>query len=396
MTRRPLRILHIVTALGLGGVEVWLIALLQHMRQLGETEDRMVEFDILLTGGVPAELDDRARSLGASLHYIPFGKKEFPEFARRFRRLLKDRKYDAIHDHQDYPSAWHLLAGVGSLPPIRIVHVHNPPVCLRINTNTRTRRALFQVSRRLVRRLATHVLGTSAQVLREYGFTPAAFPGQVIETVHCGFEVSSFGSSHTEANTAVCLELGFPESSRICLFAGRLEGFDPSNPEWNHKNPEFALAVVRDAMAIDPDLCFIVAGDGATVRTKLQGLASEWEIADRVRFVGKRLDIPRLMAASRVCLFPSLEEGLGMVAVEAQAAGLRVLASDTVPREAEVVPGLVTFLPLSAGSKVWGAELVRLAALTRSNTENAARVVKSSAFSIDRSYSSLLHIYQGA
>ena len=47
-------------------------------------------------------------------------------FAKKFRQLLREGQYDAVHDHQDYASGWHFLMGAGVLPPVRVTHVHNP------------------------------------------------------------------------------------------------------------------------------------------------------------------------------------------------------------------------------------------------------------------------------
>ena len=98
------------------------------------------------------------------------------------------------------------------------------------------------------------------------------------------------------------------------------------------------------------------------------------------------------MLGSDVLLFPSRGEGLGMVAVEAQAAGLPVLASDTVPRECVVVPELVRFKKVEAGEAAWAADLLQLAG-QRQNSSEANQRVAASAFSIDRSARALLHLY---
>jgi glycosyltransferase involved in cell wall biosynthesis len=387
------KVLHVITGLGVGGVEVWLIALLEHMQQRVGLQEGSDKFHILLTGGKRAELDDRAMELGAQLHYIRFSRREFGKFAKEFRKLMRRERFTAIHNHQDYSGAWHFLAGAGLLPPVRIIHVHNPPICLQINTNTRVRKALFRVSRATVQRMATHVLGTSAQVLREYGFTSDVFPNQVIRAVHCGFEVAAFAATYEESNTSVCREFGWPSGSKICLFVGRLEGFDPGNPDWNHKNPEFAIEVIRSALDKGADTRLIVAGAGDRMRHVLEQRVTDWGYSDRISFAGPRNDVGRLMAASYVCLFPSLEEGLGMVAVEAQAAGLRVLASDTVPHEAAAIPELVSFLSLSETPSLWAEELIRLLSLPRLDSRVASATMRQTDFSIDRSYAQLQSVY---
>ena len=81
-----------------------------------------------------------------------------------------------------------------------------------------------------------------------------------------------------------------------------------------------------------------------------------------------------------------------MVAVEAQAAGLPVLASDTVPRECVVVPELVRFRKVEAGQAAWADDLFQLAA-QRLNIADANQRVAASAFSIDWSARALLKLY---
>lgn len=390
------RVLHVITILSVGGVEVWLTALLRHIEMLARTGQPHESFDILMTGGATGDLDEAAAALGATLHYLPFSRRNFPAFARSFRKLLRERKYIAIHDHQDYAAGWHLLAGAGELPPVRIVHVHNPPARLRVESRTALRRLALRASARLVRRFATHVLGTSSQILDQYGFKRREFPRQSIRTVHCGFDVGDFDESYEEANRKICEELGWPAKSKLALFVGRLDGFDPSKPGWNHKNPQFALEVAHVALDRDPDLRFVMVGGGGDVQQQLESQVSAWGLSDRIRLVGRRLDVARFMAAAHTLLFPSLEEGLGMVAVEAQAAGLHVLASDTVPREAVVIPELVKFLPLSAGSDVWCTELLRQLSMARYDASIAAEKVKRSPYSIEESYRRLHSIYRSA
>jgi glycosyltransferase involved in cell wall biosynthesis len=101
------------------------------------------------------------------------------------------------------------------------------------------------------------------------------------------------------------------------------------------------------------------------------------------------------MIGSDVLLFTSPAEGLGMVVVEAQAAGLRVLASDTTPRECSVVPDLVKFLSLDLKPSDWADEVERVLNLSRAESWYCLEAIRQSPFSIENSAASLLRIYRG-
>jgi len=126
----------------------------------------------------------------------------------------------------------------------------------------------------------------------------------------------------------------------------------------------------------------------------LQERVATWGLADRIKLLGARSDVPRLMLGSDLLLFPSIAEGLGMVAVEAQAAGLPVLASDAVPQECAVVDGMVTFLPLSAGSQHWATQTLAAMIASKPDPCAANHQVSKSSFSIGNSAKKLLKIYQ--
>ncbi len=94
------------------------------------------------------------------------------------------------------------------------------------------------------------------------------------------------------------------------------------------------------------------------------------ELSD-VQLLGQREDANRLYQAFDAFALPSLYEGLGLVGVEAQRAGLPCLLSDAVTREADVT-GTCEFLPIE-DPKVWAAALSRIAeapARDRSLSEN--------------------------
>ena len=119
------------------------------------------------------------------------------------------------------------------------------------------------------------------------------------------------------------------------------------------KNHAFLLRVFQKIHEKQNDSILILVGDGS-LREKIEDQIKSLHLDEAVRILGNRTDIPELLQAADVFLFPSLWEGLGIVAIEAQAAGLPCLCSDQVPAAVKVVQNCV-FLPLQENEWVEAA-----------------------------------------
>jgi glycosyltransferase involved in cell wall biosynthesis len=92
-------------------------------------------------------------------------------------------------------------------------------------------------------------------------------------------------------------------------------------------------------------------------------------------------------------ILPSLSEGLGVVVVEAQAAALPCVISDTVPGEADVVPGLVRRRSLNEPPATWAEELLVCRQKLRLSNESALEILRNSPFNIKNSARRLERAY---
>jgi glycosyltransferase involved in cell wall biosynthesis len=388
--QRPLKVLHVIDSFGMGGAETWLIELLRRWR----AEGGLIRADVLATGGRPDRLDDEATALGAQIHYLPFGRWRLPAFARGLRRILRDGGYDAIHDHQDHASGWHYLIGHGRLPAVRITHVHNPAYQIRDTYGVTARRRLTGlVGKRLVARYATHIVGTSREAITAYGFDAPAFRRTPKAALYCGLDPGRF-AANPAARASVRAEFGWPQDATVVLFAGRFDASPDLGHPRNHKNSGFAVQVAIDCARQDPHVRFIFAGKFSEATPHLHQRIEQAGIGDRIAFAGVRRDIERLMASADALFFPSRAEGLGMVAVEAQAAGVPVLASTGVPRECVVTPELVRFLDVDAGAAAWRDALLALVRAPRVDPACANRQVAGSPFAIAYSAQRLAELYR--
>lgn len=385
----PLRVLQILGGLGMGGAETWLMDLLRHWSASGA-----VQLDFLLTGGQRERFDGRAMQLGARLHYLPYRRAQLARFTPAFRQLLQQGRYDALHDHADYAAGWHLALATGLLPPVRVVHVHNPWLHIEASyAISPARRLATAGGRMLVQRLASHVCGTSAAILSIYGFHGGRARGPRVAAVPCGFPIDRFHAPRAADRRRVLAEFGWPADTWLALHAGRLDQALTCPHPRNHKNTWLVLSIARLAALREPRFRLLLVGDGPS-RSALQQVVQAWGLADRLHLTGIREDLPLLMRAADALLFPSAQEGLGMVAVEAQAAGLPVLASQAVPAEAIVVPHLYTALPLTAAPELWALRLLALLQRPRPDLPPGRELVAASPFNLSRSAQTLEAIYR--
>ncbi|RYD78397.1 MAG: glycosyltransferase, partial [Verrucomicrobiaceae bacterium] len=354
---KSIRVLHVLSNFGIGGAETWLISLLRHFKENAAALGCEVQTDVFLTHGFRDQLDDEAETLGARLFYARYSRKTLPSFISVWRKTLAEGNYDAIHDHQEFTAGWHFLFGACHLPPVRIAHLHNSMNGQESYGASSARRATIRLGNRLIASQATHLLSTSRQLITEQGFDDLrAARGFKKMAVHCGFDPARFALEPTESGAQLRAEFAWSPQAKVMLFVGRLDSdMDESR---NGKNPTFCLEVARECARRDPDFVCLLAGGGEAMRTRLQERVRSWALEERILLLGPRPDVPDLMAGSDLLLFPSLAEGLGMVAVEAQAAGLPVIASDAVPIECSVIDGMVEFLPLAAGADYWADKVL--------------------------------------
>lgn len=105
----------------------------------------------------------------------------------------------------------------------------------------------------------------------------------------------------------------------------------------------------------DPSIRLIIAGDG-DLRIELENLSKDLGVKDKVIFLGTSDRVNELLMASDLFLFPSLREGLGIAAIEAQASGLKSILSTNVPSEVNVTDKII-FLDLDP--KKWVTEIIK-------------------------------------
>jgi glycosyltransferase involved in cell wall biosynthesis len=178
--------------------------------------------------------------------------------------------------------------------------------------------------------------------------------------------------------------LGIPSNAFVVGHVGRFH---------EQKNHEFLVEIIAAATRIDSQIHCLLIGDGP-LRNEIQQEIQRRGLAKRFTFVLDTTTISDYMLSAMDCfLFPSLYEGLGIVAVEAQAAGLSCILSDRVPQEASVIPALVQWMSLEQPSARWAQKLIELKRTRPMHDRSSLVRVQNSRFALDRCVSSLQSQY---
>ncbi len=350
------------------------------MHMLRNHGDFSVEHEILLTREEPGEYEDEARRLGITIHKLPVGSDK-RAWLRSFRRFLEDNgPFAAVHSHVYLFSAPLLGVAKKAGVPVRIAHCHAAR-SRGSDHQTLRHKAKRTIGIRWLRRVATRRIGISHAAIEEIAGTSwQRHPANTV--LLYGFDFSRFRGAQERARR-LRDELGIAGSVPVVGHVGRFEAV---------KNHAFLIdafaATVRDV----PDARLVLVGDGP-FREDIAAKAKAAGVDRHVHFAGTTDDVAAFMRMFDVFVLPSFSEGLGIVIVEAQAAGTRSIVSDAVAPEAAIIPGAVEFLPLRAGAEAWGGAIARQIVSGQRHSDEWLGEVERSRFGIGRCIAELDEIY---
>lgn len=267
-----------------------------------------------------AELEAR----GVRVHRLDMRREISPAADARdlgaLKTLLREIAPEVVHTHSSKAG---VLGRVASLSTGIGVRVHTPHTFAFVFDAmfSRPKRALFRaIEKHLARR--THAIVAvstdEARTIEASGVVPA----ERLRVVHNGIDARPF----VAAKPLERATLGVPADAPLVLVAGLLNAA---------KGQDLALeALAREGCE---RAHLLVAGDGE-LRTSLEERARALRVADRVRFLGWREDVPALLATCDVVLLPSRWEGMPYVALEALACA-RPLVATPVDGARELLAG---------------------------------------------------------
>ena len=330
--RKLMRVLHVLGKLDRGGVETWLVQLL---RQVDRSRYQM---DFLVHTAAAGAYDDEVRALGAKI--IPCLHPDRPlAYAKNFRTVLKTYGPTIAFTPTYTITAgmcccWLACSVCRSASRTATPESWNRAPACRGKQYLSLMRVLLARSATAgiaVSELAGNSLTTSWKSKRPGTYCPTA---------------STWASSAT-ARAANQLAGSTVASDRQCRSSDMLAG---SSDVKNHRK---LVEVAKELFRIDPNIHFLLVGDGP-LRSEVEAGIATCGLKDHFTLTGNRADIPAILQhAMDVFLFPSHYEGLPIALMEAQLAGLSCVASERHYSGSGSEPGMVTWLPLRASAANW-------------------------------------------
>ena len=323
------RVLHIVTNMDRGGLETMLMNYYRHM------DREKIQFDFLEHRMDRAAYDDEIESLGGRIFRLPRLNPLSSDYYHALNAFFAAHpEYRIVHSHLDCMSAYPLGAAKNAQVPVRIAHAHS-------TSQDRNWKLVFKlISKKLISLYTTDLFACSADAGEwMFGTKDVHILPNAIDIERYAFNLLI----RNQTKKALGLDDAF-----VIGHVGRFSAV---------KNHSFLTDIFAQIKRQEPNSKLLLVGAGSEMQAVQQKVKTLGLGAD-VIFTGVRNDVANLMQAMDVFVFPSLYEGLGIVLIEAQAAGLPCVVSDTIPREAYLTD-LVTAEKLSSSVEKWAEKILK-------------------------------------
>lgn len=343
----PIRVLQAFITNDKGGLTGYIAQNYQYM------DKTKIEFDFLTYDTDKLDFEDEFINMGAKFYHIH--RPSHPiDFYKSLKHILKQGNYKVIHFNLSYanfvPVILAKLAGAHNI----IIHSHSTDIDDQRIFIRKIKTGIHLLGKRIFPFVGDSFWACSADAAKWM------FPQKVLKEdkwflAHNAIDVKKYVYNPDKRNL-LRKDIGIAPDTFVIGHIGRFT---------YQKNHEFLLEVFRAVKKEKKDCKLMLIGDGPETQ-HIKGLVEMFGINGDVLFLGRRTDVPDLLQAMDCFVLPSRFEGLGVVGIEAQAAGIPCVFSDNVPKETNIT-NLVTFLSLDTGSIKWSEEILKKIGLSKSD-----------------------------
>ena len=340
----------VMTSMDRGGAETFTMNMYRHM------DRTLVQFDFLVHRPWEGAYEKEIVELGGKIYRIKRQNPLDPSYWADLDSFFDAHKYAIVHAQLDCMSSLPLRSAKERGVPIRIAHSHNS------RQDKDMKYPLKMICKKDIKREATDLFACGVEAGKWM------FGTDNFTVVPNGIDVDSFAFKPNRRRD-VRESLGITDNEIVIGHVGR---FQPQKNHW------FVVRAFQQLHESVPESVLLLVGDGP-LREKVERKAQDFGCEDAIRFLGARDDVPDLMQAMDVFFLPSLYEGLPLVLLEAQAAGLTCVISDTIPKDCDLPGSHLCRFSLEEPLEVW-AEALMSSAREREDRCYGAEAVRAAGF----------------
>lgn len=324
---KPIRIAQVMGKMMNGGVES---VVMNYYRHIDRTK---VQFDFF--ADEDSSLPQRAEieSLGGRIYVVP-PYQQIGDYIKKLIALFRENNYKIVHSHLNTLSVFPLYAAKKAGVPVRIAHNHSTA-----GKGETKKNIMKYMLRPFAKVNATHYAACS-RYAGEWFFGKKSMEKGEVTIFNNAIDLDKFRYNEKVRNE-VRKELGL-EGKFVVGHVGRF---------CYQKNHSFLIDVFDEICRKNPNAMLILAGTGELL-DEVKQKTSSLNLDNKVLFLGNRSDVERLYQAMDVFVLPSRYEGLPVVGVEAQAAGLACVLSDAMTKETKLLDSTI-MLGLEDGAGMW-------------------------------------------
>lgn len=330
---KPIRVAQVMGQMGGGGVES---VIMNYYRRIDHS---LIQFDFVVNEGSTRVPECEILDMGGRVFTVP-DYRDLRAYERGLRNLFEEQKYPIVHSNVNALSFFPLREAKRAGVPVRIAHSHS----------TAGHGEFVKNLMKDVLRSLSNVYPTDRFACSEYAGRWLFGDKAVFSIVYNALDVQKFRFKKDVRAQARNGDLGVSDDRLVVGHVGRFA---------YQKNHEFLLEVFAEVLKLDPEALLVLVGEGE-LKGEIERLVTKRHLGGHVIFTGQRDDVWRLYQAMDVFVLPSRYEGLPVVGIEAQCAGLPCLFSDTISKEVEILPSC-EFASLSAPPALWAQKIVEAA-----------------------------------
>lgn len=327
------RLLCYMSSMNIGGAETFL------MKQYRQLDREKYQLDFCVNVRDKCAYDDEIEALGGRIYRIPSKSDSFSASVKAFQKIVSDNGYKAVLCSSTKPGVALDLLAAKAAGAKRIIH----------RSSSSSNGSSLKI------RAVNATIGQLAKIIPSVKLAPSVLAAEFIFGKGCiekgrahilnnGVDTSLFSYSD-EKRSAARKALGLDDEFTL-IHIGRF---------LQVKNHSFLLDTFAKVVESHRNSKLILAGTGE-LEDEMKLKAKSLGLEDKVIFLGARKDIPDLLSAADVLVFPSFFEGMPNVVIEAQAMSLKCIVSDRITSECRITP-LVNQLPLG-DTGLWTQEIL--------------------------------------